>query len=516
MKKSKFSKILIITLILAMMLSNSTVYADAPSSWAQAEVDEARLKNLVISDADGGYQTNITRELFCRLIVNMVEVTIGAPVAVTIANPFNDTNDLDIIKAYQLEIVNGISATEFAPNNLITREEVAAMMMRAARKLDDLMSHNLTMLQLVGPPSFADLDQISGWALTDIREANALGIMNGIGGNQISPKGKTTIEQSILMILRLFNEYLPLMENAAPEQLPLSVVTFDVNEGESLDIQIADLASDADGDSLRVSGLGGASTTHGRLMMHTDYVTYTAYEVVGDQTSIWNVTITDDIESVRIDLTFNVIDVSAGSPVSNGVTSFTMNEGDTLNIKPSDIANDLEGDVMTITQYPLASGYVGEIGDILKYVSMIGNENSIDFTADWLDADTTTAYDIAITDGTNTSSLTIEINVLDYNAPPVAKPMITLHQDEGTSKIYFALTVATDIDGDTLEVIDYSLSALTQHDVGTPEIRNFDGAEYFYFTADEVALGTLSYWDLTISDGLQEVIVTIRIQVDNL
>ncbi len=135
MKKSKFSKILIITLILAMMLSNSTIHADAPSSWAQAEVDEARLKNLVIGDADGGYQTDITRELFCRLIVNMVEVTIGSPVAVTIANPFDDTNDLDVIKAYQLGIVNGISATEFAPNNLITREEVAAMTEKISDKI---------------------------------------------------------------------------------------------------------------------------------------------------------------------------------------------------------------------------------------------------------------------------------------------------------------------------------------------------------------------------------------------
>jgi hypothetical protein len=91
-----------------------------------------------------------------------------------------------------------------------------------------------------------------------------------------------------------------------------------------------------------------------------------------------------------------------------------------------------------------------------------------------------------------------------------------LHQNEGTGKIYFGLNVATDTDEDTLEVIDFAVSSLNQHDIGTPEIRDFDGARYFYFTADNVVTATWTYYDLTVTDGIHEVIVTIRIQVDNL
>jgi hypothetical protein len=53
-------------------------------------------------------------------------------------------------------------------------------------------------------------------------------------------------------------------------------------------------------------------------------------------------------------------------------------------------------------------------------------------------------------------------------------------------------------------------------DIGTPEIRDFDGSEYFYFTANNVSAVTWTYYDLTVTDGIHEVIVTIRIQVDNL
>jgi hypothetical protein len=94
--------------------------------------------------------------------------------------------------------------------------------------------------------------------------------------------------------------------------------------------------------------------------------------------------------------------------------------------------------------------------------------------------------------------------------------MTTLHQDEGTGKIYWGMDVATDPDDDTLLITDFAVSDQNQHDIGTPEIRDFDGAKYFYFTADEVSTATWTYYDLTVTDGIHETIVTIRIQVDNL
>src|SRR6056297_3084307 len=157
MREKIFFKFIITFIITTLIFSSIIVYAGTPSNWALAEVDEARNKGLVLPEADDNFQNDITRELFCKLVVNLVEQATGEPVTITIVNPFEDTNNTEIIKANQLGIVNGMSSTEFGPNLLITREQVAAMMMRSARKLDDLMDHNFTRIMWVGtPPEFSD------------------------------------------------------------------------------------------------------------------------------------------------------------------------------------------------------------------------------------------------------------------------------------------------------------------------------------------------------------------------
>jgi len=516
MRKKIYLKFIITFIIATLILSSMSAYAGTPSNWAQSEVDEARNKGLVLPEADDNFQDYITRELFCKLIVNLVEQATGEPITITIVNPFEDTNNTEIIKANQLGIVNGMTLTEFGPDLLITREQVAAMMMRAARKLDSLMDHHFTQIMWAGsPPEFADQEQISSWALDDIQVANALNIMKGVGDNKIDPKGNTTIEQSILLILRVFNEYLPLKENEAPEALPNGTFEFDVPEGTSVDISLEDIAYDPDGDSIRISGFGG-NNTFGSLVKYTDYVTFTAEMVDEDVVSNWHVTVSDEIEQTQIDFVFNVKDTPNDPPNLYMTFPFIVNEGESVIISTSQVAEDPENDVLTFTDFELHESATDEIGTGQILYSLIDNPNSFKFTADLVSEDTSTAYSITLTDGTNEVSVPVSISVVDVNNPPVENPMTTLHQDEGTSKIYWGMNVATDPDDDTLFITDFTVSEENQHDIGTPDIRDFDGVEYFYFTADEIDAATWTYYDLTVSDGIDETIVTIRIQVDNI
>jgi len=514
--KRTYLKFIITFIITTLIFSSIIVYAGTPSSWALAEVNEARNKGLVLPEADDNFQDDITRELFCKLVVNLVEQATDKPVAITIANPFEDTNSTEIIKAYQLGIVNGMSATEFGPELLITREQVAAMMMRAARKLDDLMGHYFTQIMWMGsPPEFADQEDISNWALDDIQAANHLNIMKGVGENKIDPKGNTTIEQSILLILRVYNEYLPLKENEAPEALPTGTFEFDIQEGTSIDIALEDIAYDPDGDSIRISGLGG-NNTFGNMVNYTDYVTFTAKTVDEDVVSNWHVTVSDEVEQTQIDFIFNVIDTPNEPPTLYMNPPFTVNEGESVVISTTQVGEDPENDVLIFTEFVLDEDMTEEIGTGQIMYSLIGTPNSFKFTADLVNEDTNTLYNITLTDGTNEVVVPVSITVVNVNDPPVAKPMTTLHQDEGTGKIYWGMDVATDPDDDTLLITDFAVSEQNQHDIGTPEIRDFDGAKYFYFTADEVSTATWTYYDLTVTDGIHETIVTIRIQVDNL
>ncbi len=195
--------LLALTLVLTLTFTAFAI----PSDWAKAEVDEARANNLIVAEADQNYQDFITRELFCKLIIRMVEEQSGAPVQITIANPFTDTASSEIVKAYQLGIVKGISETQFAPDNLITRQEVAIMMMRAFRVLDQMNGTSYTQNVNVSGLVFNDESSIASWAIQDVKEAFVLGIIKGVGDNTMNPLGNTTVEQSILLTVRLFNRF---------------------------------------------------------------------------------------------------------------------------------------------------------------------------------------------------------------------------------------------------------------------------------------------------------------------
>ena len=55
-------------------------------------------------------------------------------------------------------------------------------------------------------PTFADNAQIASWATQAVGQIQAAGIMGGVGNNQFNPTGNFTREQSIITMLRLFEE----------------------------------------------------------------------------------------------------------------------------------------------------------------------------------------------------------------------------------------------------------------------------------------------------------------------
>ena len=53
--------------------------------------------------------------------------------------------------------------------------------------------------------TFADVENISSWALEAVGQVQAVGIMRGVDDNIFSPKGPYTREQSIVTMLRLYD-----------------------------------------------------------------------------------------------------------------------------------------------------------------------------------------------------------------------------------------------------------------------------------------------------------------------
>lgn len=98
------------------------------SAWVLEAVNSAEESKLVPSSLVGDNMTqNITRADFAAVAVKLYEALTGETVQVG-DNPFTDTNNPNVLKAYSLGIVNGTSPTTFAPDALVTREQAAVML----------------------------------------------------------------------------------------------------------------------------------------------------------------------------------------------------------------------------------------------------------------------------------------------------------------------------------------------------------------------------------------------------
>ena len=114
-------------------------YSDvAEREWYYAAVETARANGAVISVGKNFRPTeNITREEMASMIVRSLGYTSLAGNLSTYSCPFSDvkTNKGFITIAYDLGIVGGMGGGKFAPNSTATREQAAAMLVRACEKL---------------------------------------------------------------------------------------------------------------------------------------------------------------------------------------------------------------------------------------------------------------------------------------------------------------------------------------------------------------------------------------------
>jgi hypothetical protein len=108
-------------------------------------------------------------------------------------NPFSDTEDPIILKAYNAGIVLGIGSGLFAPYRTITRAELAVMLQRTIAVSDPEKYNKFT----VNPSDYHDNTDIRSWARDAIDFVTSAGIMQG-SNNRFNPTARTTCEQAIL------------------------------------------------------------------------------------------------------------------------------------------------------------------------------------------------------------------------------------------------------------------------------------------------------------------------------
>lgn len=176
------------------------------SSWARDSIYEVYLYNLQATGLRKNYNQPVTRKDFCDVLMRVVTKHTGIDIVdydSTLPAPFTDTASKNVYLAYYLGLVSGKGEGLFDPNGLITRQEAASMLTRAARFLG--LDHSAV------PSSFADSGDIAGWAIEGVDYISSVinpvtgnAVMNGTGNRMFSPRAPYTLEQAYITCLSLY------------------------------------------------------------------------------------------------------------------------------------------------------------------------------------------------------------------------------------------------------------------------------------------------------------------------
>ncbi len=196
------------------LANEHTWYTDELESY---DIDEATLNELVPTSLwNKDLTKNVTRTEFAGIAVNLYETLSGYTAEPVADNPFSDTSNDDILKAYNLGITNGVSATQFDPYSYISRQDMATMLTRVYKKLYfsgwTLENDGNYTLAYDMPAPFADDALIAGYARDSVYFMYSQGILKGTNGYFYpyaaatnSTVGYATREQAILTSVRYYS-----------------------------------------------------------------------------------------------------------------------------------------------------------------------------------------------------------------------------------------------------------------------------------------------------------------------
>lgn len=190
----KRNKIVAIVLVLVFIIS-ITASAE-PSQWAEKEIELAVNNGIIFENEKYEYQQYINREDFCELVYNLL-VASNKDMQEPLEEVFKDTTNKSILSLSAEGIINGKADNVFAPNDFLTREEAATIIVRMINKKMAMATTELWY-------DYSDLDSISDWAIVSVQKMSNLGFMKGVGDNLFAPKDNYTVEQAIVTLVRVY------------------------------------------------------------------------------------------------------------------------------------------------------------------------------------------------------------------------------------------------------------------------------------------------------------------------
>lgn len=183
-------------------------FKDIVGKWYENTIAELYNKGIVsgVSKDEFAPENNVKRGDFVMLIMNSLgdkfdeitsdeDTTVDEFADVSADSYYHDS----IIKARKLGIAYGAENNNFNADDSITREEMCAFTARALRKIDELDESQKD-------NEFTDKADISAYAVKDINDLYAVGIVKGYENNEIRPKAYTKRAEAAQVVYNIINK----------------------------------------------------------------------------------------------------------------------------------------------------------------------------------------------------------------------------------------------------------------------------------------------------------------------
>ena len=175
-----------------------------PSDWSHEGIDYCVRRSLMVGTGAGTFSPgmNCSRAQIVQILYNLSgdKTDYG-----NYYLPFTDVAPgawyYDAVAwAYDNDVVSGTSATTFAPNDVITREQMAVILYGYTAEFAPEFTGNAASLS-----TFPDAGSVANWAYTAMSWAVGNGLISGMGSGGVSylaPQGSATRAQASAIIMR--------------------------------------------------------------------------------------------------------------------------------------------------------------------------------------------------------------------------------------------------------------------------------------------------------------------------
>ncbi|MBO9606152.1 MAG: S-layer homology domain-containing protein [Paenibacillaceae bacterium] len=194
--------------IYAVIESDPISFADLEGHWAKSPVEQMASKRIVNGVSTTAYAPDraITRAEFTALLVRALGIRTED---VTAGNVFMDVAASawyasEVEAGARSGLVNGIGGARFAPEERITREQMAVMLANARALATGRAAGAGQTVNMLS--RFSDAAEVSPWAWAAVEEAVATGIIQGMTLDRLAPGESATRAQAAVMLKRLMED----------------------------------------------------------------------------------------------------------------------------------------------------------------------------------------------------------------------------------------------------------------------------------------------------------------------